>query len=58
MNSIHTFLVKLDVSNKDVEDTRKKLKSKLSDWLDNISFLTGENETVILVETMDIEEKT
>lgn len=41
---IQKFEVVLNTSNENTKEVRQKLQEKLSDWLDNVSFLTGKKE--------------
>lgn len=47
------FKIILSTSNPNIEDVRKILESKISNWLDNISFTTGKNEICKKVEILD-----
>lgn len=44
------FKIILKTSNTDVEDIKNKLQTKLSEWLDNVSFITGKREICKSVE--------
>lgn len=56
-NHTYRFFVELEVSNNDAEDVRRRLQTRLEDWLDTISFLTKNDEKVIRVENIPLTAK-
>lgn len=54
---IQKFEVTLNTSNENIEDVKRKLEYKLSNWLDDISFITGKSEILKSVKILNTETK-
>jgi len=47
------FRVELQTSNPNIEEVRTKLSEATSEWLDNVSFITGKDEICKSVKIID-----
>ena len=51
------FLIEMEVSSNDINLVQTKLEQKLSNWLDDISFITGKEEKLLSIKSLNIEEE-